>query len=135
MKKTILFLCLILCSCIVPKQEEFRSFFVSNSNAEPNTSIEAVWERVRGAQMGFVYFSKEEDSLWIEAFVSSSDASGNFYKEIYIQDRPKSPEFAARFLIDQTFLSNDYPVGQKINILLNGLGAGLQNGVVTLGAY
>jgi len=100
-----------------------------------NTTIEAIWERVRGSETGFVYFSKEEDSLWFDAFVISSDQSGNFYKEIYLQDKPSQPNHALRFLIDQTFLTNDYPIGRKVKVLLNGLGAGVQNGMITLGSY
>ena len=135
MKNSITLLCFTLVYCTLPKEEPLEAKTAIDTIPKANTSIEAIWERVRGSEMGFVYFSKEEDSLWVEAFVSSSDESGNFYKELYIQDQPTSPEFALRFLIDQTFLNTIYPVGRKLTVLLNGLGAGLQNGVVTLGAY
>jgi len=96
--------CFTLVYCTLPKEDGFLlTKETADTIPKPNTSIEAIWERFRGSEMGFVYFSKEEYSLWVEAFVSSSDESGNFYKEIYIQDNPTNTEFALRFLINQTF--------------------------------
>jgi len=135
MKKNIFLICLIFNCCTSPKEELLITSASKIQAFKPNTSIEAIWERVRGSELGFVYFSIEEDSLWFDSYVTSSDISGNFYKEIYLQDHPSNPEFAVRFLIDQSFLSNDYPMGRKLTILLNGLGAGVQNGVVSLGAF
>ena len=56
-----------------------------------NTSIQAVWERVKQSETGFVLFEKSETDLWLEGIVTSSDATGNFYKELYLQDQPNDP--------------------------------------------
>ena len=73
MKNLIMLLCFTLVNCTLPKEDGFLlTKGTTNAIPKPNTSIEAIWERVRGSEMGFVYFSKEEDSLWVEAFVSSS---------------------------------------------------------------
>lgn len=102
---------------------------------EVNTSIHAVYERVRQTETNFHRYGKEEKPLWLEAYVTSSDAAGNFYKEVYLQDAPENPQSAMRLLLDQTAIHNSYPVGRKLFIKLNGLGAGLYKGILTLGQY
>ena len=102
---------------------------------EVNTSIHAVYERVKQAETNFHRYSKDENLLWLEAYVISSDAAGNFYKEVYLQDAPENPQSAMRLLLDQTAIHNSYPVGRRVFVKLNGLGAGLHRGVLTLGIY
>jgi len=102
---------------------------------EVNTSIHAIYERVKQSPTNFYKYSKQENPLWLEAYVSSSDAAGNFYKELYLQDAPGNPQSAMRLLLDQTAIYNSYPVGRKLFVKLNGLAAGLHRGVLTLGSY
>ncbi|MDG1652514.1 MAG: hypothetical protein P8H87_03535 [Flavobacteriaceae bacterium] len=45
-----------------------------------NSSIQAVWERVQQSETGYVRFEKDETTLWLSGYVSSSDATGNFSK-------------------------------------------------------
>ena len=105
------------------------------SPPEVNTSIHAVFEAVKQTETNFFKYRKDENSLWLEAYVSSSDASGNFCKELYLQDAPTNPQSAIRLLLDQTSIHNFYPVGRKVFVKLNGLGAGFHKGVLTLGQY
>ena len=100
-----------------------------------NTSIQAVWERVKQSETGFVLFEKSETDLWLEGIVTSSDATGNFYKELYLQDQPNDPTRGMRLLLDQTALHTLYPIGMKIYVNLNGLGAGMEGGVLSLGSF
>jgi hypothetical protein len=99
-----------------------------------NSSINAVYERVIQEAPNSVRF-EENSPLWLEGYVISNDFSGNFYKELYIQDTPENPTRALRILVDETALSLRFPVGRKIYVRLNGLGAGKQNGVVSIGSY
>ena len=124
----------IFLSCVV-KQEALPPFYLVQSLPESTTSLEAVRSRVQQAESGFVQFSSEEDSLWLHAYVISSDAGGNFYKELYLQDQVASPTVGARILLDRTALSDVFLPGRKVAILLNGLGAGFKSNVLTLGEY
>lgn len=109
--------------------------YPENSLPEANTSLVALWERAEQNQNVPLLLSTEEDSLWVHAYVTSSDEGGNFYKALYVQDQPQRPQRALRLLLDQTALSDRFPVGRKLAICLNGLGVGQQNGMLTLGQY
>ena len=100
-----------------------------------NTSIQALFHRVRQDETSFLRLEENEDTLWLEGYVSSSDAGGNFYKEVYLKDAPKNPQSALRVLMDQTDIHNFLPVGRKVYLRLNGLGAGWDKGILTLGLY
>jgi len=132
--KKILFLSLFLFQC--NKLIEFPAPEVTSIELpKENTSIQAVWERVQQSETGFVLFNKTETSLWLSGIVISSDASGNFYKELFIQDDSKNPKRGLRLLLDQTSTHSLFPIGMKIYVNLNGLGAGFEGGVLSLGAY
>lgn len=133
MKRIIVFsLLLIQCSTAVEYPIPLLKDVVQY---EANTTIQAVWERTQQSPTGFFYFDQNEDSLWLSGYISSSDASGNFYKELYIQDKQEQPTRAIRLLLDQTALYSLYPMGMKIFVLLNGLGVGHEKGVLSLGSY
>ncbi len=128
----ILFLFLVACQPIEP----LASFeFSSPTLPESTTSLPAIYERVAQNEGESVLFSNEEDSLWVHVYVNSSDEGGNFYKSIFVQDLPSNPNQAIRVDIDQTALSDYFPLGKKMAILLNGLGAGYQNGALALGRF
>ena len=102
---------------------------------ELTTSIQSVWERVQQSESGFIRFEETESPLWLTGFVTSSDATGNFYKELYIQDDFQKPTRGLRLLLDQTALHSFAPFGTKVFVYLNGLGAGMHQGVLSLGSY
>ena len=124
----------ILVSCTV-KKEELSPVFLSESLPLKNTSLEAVRSRVQQSENGFELFSAQEDSLWLHAYVISSDEGGNFYKELYVQDQIESPKVGARILLDRTALSDVFIPGRKVALLINGLGAGFKSNILTIGEY
>ena len=65
MKYLCYFCCFFFLSCQV-KQEELSPFYLVQSLPESTTSLEAVRSRVQQAESGFVQFSSEEDSLWLQ---------------------------------------------------------------------
>lgn len=69
----------------------------------------------------------------VEGYVISNDASGNFFKELFIQDKPENPTIGLQVLIDERALHQRFPFGSKIRIRLKGLSITEQNGVVKLG--
>ena len=73
---------------------------------------------------------KLPDSLVIEAYVTSTDQFGNFYKELVVQDSTA----AISIMIDASYLYTKYPLGQKIYIKCGGLYLGKNGGVTKLGS-
>lgn len=74
-----------------------------------------------------------ENEVIIEGYVVSSDASGNIYKSISIQDKPENPTAAIKISIDATDLYTKYPVGRKIYVSLKGLAVGYSYGSIQIG--
>lgn len=134
MRPFIIFLALLFFACTV-ETTSVSPALVSSTFPAFNSSIAAIKARVEQSENGFMEFSPTEDTLWVEAYVTSSDEAGNFYKELYVQNRPEVAEMGLKILIDRTALSDFLPPGRKIAVCLNGLGAGLKGNVLTLGTY
>ena len=75
MKTRILLLLPLVFSCEI-MQEDIDLTQEPQTLPIPTTSVQAVWEKVQQSELGFVEFSREEDSLWVAAFVTSSDEGG-----------------------------------------------------------
>lgn len=74
-----------------------------------------------------------EEDLVLEGFVASSDESGNFYRELIIQNKRENPTKGIKVSINKTNLFNEFPVGSKVLINAKGLTLSLSNGVPTIG--
>lgn len=60
----------------------------------------------------------------VKGYVSSSDQTGNFYKEFYLQDAPENPSAAIKVLLNQVDSYNQFNVGREVYISLKGLYVG-----------
>jgi len=69
------------------------------------------------------------EDIVISGIVTANDRSGNFYKQLVIQDDTSS----IMILIDANNLYNDYPVGRKIYVKCKGLWLGYDGGLPVLG--
>lgn len=84
-------------------------------------------------------FETDEDPLYIEGYVISSDQGGNFFEELIIQnhaddsDPIEDPRLGLKVEINSSSLYNTYEVGRKIYVKLNGLAVGESNGVYIIG--
>ena len=75
-----------------------------------------------------------ESNIVVKGYVSSSDATGNFFKEFYIQDAPDNPTAAIGVVLNQVDTYNQFNLGREIYIRLNGLYLGENSSdVVTIG--
>ena len=77
-----------------------------------------------------------DTDIYVKGYVSSSDQTGNFFKEFYIQDSPTNPTAALKVALDQVDTYNQFNLGREVYINLNGLYVGeerIENGVVTIG--
>lgn len=72
----------------------------------------------------------------VKGYVVSSDKSGNFYKEFYMQDAPENPTAGMKIALNLSNSYNKYNVGREIYIRLKGLFIGETNsgnGIITIG--
>ena len=60
----------------------------------------------------------------VKGYVTSSDATGNFYKEFYIQDAPENPSAAIKLVLNQVDSYNQFNIGREVYISLKGLFVG-----------
>jgi hypothetical protein len=84
----------------------------------------------------FVTFDQD---LYITGYVISSDRAGNFFEELIIQNKtddsdPSSdPRLGLKIELNISSLFQTYQTGRKVYVKLNGLSAGMSNGVMVLG--
>jgi len=74
--------------------------------------------------------------VYVKGYVSSSDQTGNFYKEFYIQDAPINPTAAFRVILNQVDSYNQFNFGREVYIKLKDLYIGevrSGDGVITVG--
>lgn len=130
------------------EDDEFNT--PSSSIIEPNIPSDALvqisalaGELAQAQGNSFLDYSDEdttysytfnENDLFMEGYVVSSDEGGNFFEEIVIQDNFENPTMGIKFLIDVNPLFIRYEQGRKVYIKLNGLSIGITNGVLTLGS-
>jgi hypothetical protein len=81
----------------------------------------------------FLSYTFNEADQYVVGYVVSSDEGGNYFEELILQDSPENPTLGIRVLVDVNPLFIRYEVGRKVFVKLNGLVAGISNGVLTLG--
>lgn len=69
-----------------------------------------------------------------DAYIVSSDESGNFYKTISFQDKAENPTVGLSLEVDKASNYADFPVGSHIRIKANGLVLGWDRGTRKIGS-
>ena len=72
----------------------------------------------------------------VKGYVISSDKSGNFYKEFYMQDAPENPTAGIKIALNLSNSYNKFNIGREVYIRLKGLYIGETNsgnGIITIG--
>ncbi len=82
---------------------------------DPDITVNFSIDSLKGRYNGQPYLINEE--LVVSAIVTADDKSGNFYKQIVIQDSTAG----IVVLLDGNGIYNDYPIGRRIFIKLKGL--------------
>lgn len=62
--------------------------------------------------------------IYVKGYVTSSDATGNFYKEFFIQDQPSNPTAGMKVVLNMVDSYNQFNVGREVYIKLKGLYVG-----------
>lgn len=130
MKRINLYLSMLLLMVIaVGCSDEFDTppMVVPTAKDKPNTTVaefkEKYWQDVNN------YIDTVKEDIVIHGFVTSSDASGNIYKSLYIQDETGGLAIS----INGNSLYNTYRVGQEIVIPMKDLFIGKYNGQQQIG--
>jgi len=77
-----------------------------------------------------------DTDIYVKGYVTSSDRTGNFFKEFYIQDSPTNPTGALKVILNRVETYNQFNFGREVYISLKGLFIGEErvgNGVTTIG--
>lgn len=72
---------------------------------------------------GVVTFDENYED-YITVYVTSSDETGNFYKELFVQDKAADPTAAVKLSINVPSLYTKYEPGRKLFVYMNGLAIG-----------
>jgi hypothetical protein len=84
---------------------ELRAMYNSDPNGDGNNN-DAIPFRV-------------DTDIMIKGYVTSSDLTGNFYKEVYLQDSPQNPTAAIKVILSQVDSYNRFNKGREVYIKLN----------------
>jgi hypothetical protein len=98
--------------------------------------LKTLYQTYEDAQSGFDYdhFIQIPDNLVVKGYVTSSDATGNFYKEFYMQDAPENPTAAIGVVLNQVDSYNQFNIGREVYIKLKDMYVGYNsNEVISVG--
>jgi len=73
-------------------------------------------------------FTFEGTDNVVEAYVVSNDESGNFFRELIVQDSPENPSYGVAVQVDVNPLFTKFDFGRKVYIKLDGLSIGQREG-------
>lgn len=128
------FLGMIATSCVHDDDFSVPEIIVEEPNVNVNTSIASV----KAMYGGFNPVKIESgdgstNEMYLEAYVISSDESGNIYKQLFIQDSPENPTAGLSISTNATDLYTKFEPGRKIYLRVNGLYIGKYAGLPTIG--
>lgn len=132
---------IVLASCVQDDDFSVPNSLGNEENARLeallNSSTEVSMEEVKLMYNGGdVPMEAIPTNIYVKGYVSSSDQTGNFFKEFYIQDSPSNPTIALKVILEQVDSYNQFNLGREVYINLKGLYIGEErvgNGVITIG--
>ena len=118
-------------SCV--QDDDYNAPPIECSDIASNFTIKQVTDLVNAStdQNKLVSFAP---GTILEAYVISSDETGNFYKTISLQDSPENPTVGIQIELDANSTYIKYPLNSKILIDLSKLYAALDRGTIKIGA-
>ncbi len=128
-------------SCIEDEDFELPNIEVVDPNITANMTflnVMSKYEQAVAVGDGIAVFDEDQD-LYIQGYVVSSDKAGNFFKKLIIQNKVDgnsetgNPRSGFNIQVDVKSLSDSYEIGRKVYIKMNGLAVGLAHGVFIIG--
>ncbi len=152
MKRTIKFLMILMVSVTITSCVQDDDYTVPNSiGDEENEQLNELLSRVDNGEEDEIQMKTItevralavqyeaitiESEIMVKGYVSSSDETGNFYKEFFIQDDPTNPTATLKVVLNQADTYNQFNQGREVYIYLPGLVVGETNtgdDVITIG--
>ncbi|QLL59419.1 DUF5689 domain-containing protein [Empedobacter falsenii] len=99
-----------------------------------NITIADLTTKVTSGQIKLDSNGAIAEDLVMDAYVISSDETGNFYKTISLQDKIEDPTTGIQIEIDGANLYANYPLGARIQISLKGLVVAKDRGIMKIGS-
>ncbi|WKD85391.1 hypothetical protein KCTC32516_00731 [Polaribacter huanghezhanensis] len=136
-KTAILFSLFIVISCVQDNAFEVPDITITDPTITANSDLGKVKTALQQAffsnqKLVFTFPVNENNPTYIEAYVISTDATGNFYNKLIVQDKAENPTAGIEILINKSALSDLFSVGQKIFIKLDGLSVSYDDGQSTV---
>lgn len=101
---------------------------------EVNTDIATVLAMYRGFEPKRIETGPDSQlPMFLEAYVVSSDESGNIYKSLVIQDAPENPTAGVAVSTHSTNLYTRFEPGRKVYLRVDGLYVGAFAGLPSIG--
>jgi len=111
----------------------------------PNTHVEAPQTSCDKALSANITFLELEEmysgetfqineDLMVEGYVISSDRAGNFFNEVYLQDKAQDPTQGLQLEVELSQAYLQYPLGSKVLVKLKGLFLGMSGGTLKVGS-
>jgi hypothetical protein len=141
---TLLFLLITYNSCV----EDDDYTIPTSVGIEENQALNVLLDEINSNEVDLLTISQVknlfvsgqavniESSIAVKGYVVSSDLTGNFYKEFYIQDEPSNPTAGLKVVINQVDSYNQFNIGREVYIRLQNLYIGETNsgdGVIAVG--
>ncbi len=131
--KTLFLLLFISISCVQDNAFEVPDITITDPTITVNSDLGKVktalqQEYFSNQKLVFTFPVNENSPTFIEGYVISSDATGNFYNKLIVQDKPDNPTAGIEILINKSALSDLFTIGQKIYIKLDGLSVSYDDG-------
>lgn len=126
------FIGLCVSSCVQDDEFDIPEIYFEEPNINVNTSIQAVIAMYGGFEPVLIG-DGNSTPLYFEAYVVSSDESGNFYKQLIVQDKAENPIAGISIATEATNMYTFFEPGRKIYVRVDGLYSGLYATLPTLG--
>ena len=142
---TAIIACFALVACV--QDDDFT--VPSSVGVEENENLNDLLSRIEAGEVQLItieqlkaqFISGDEateivSEIAVKGYVSSSDATGNFYKEFFIQDKAEGATSAIKIALNQVDSYNQFNMGREVYVYLKNLYLGEANGgdgVYTIG--
>src|SRR5690554_365696 len=128
------FLGMIATSCVHDDDYNVPAINVEEPNINVNTDIVSVKAMYTGGNPVRIETGDgSTNEMFLEAYVISSDKSGNIYKQLFVQNSPENPTAGVSISVNATDLYTKFEPGRKIYLRVDGLYVGKYAGLPTIG--
>jgi len=130
---SLLTIAITISSCVQDGDFTVPNVSVEEPSIIANSSITAVKTALQqefnsNDNLVHTFDVNENAPTYVEGYVVSSDATGNFYKKLIIQDKSESPTAGIEIVLNKTSLSETYDIGRKVYVKLDGLSVSYDDG-------